>query len=67
MKVSWYKNKTLPALGTAGNGRKRRASGRVEIKVVDSFTFTMTIMGVQMSDAGLYQVEVLSIRYTFLD
>jgi hypothetical protein len=63
MKVSWYKNKTLPALGTSGSGRKRRqASGRVQVKIVNSTTFSLTIMGMQMTDAGLYQVEVLSIR-----
>jgi hypothetical protein len=54
MKVMWFKDKLRTEL---------QSSSHIKIEMVDSMTFCLTIYGAEISDAGLYQVEVVSIRF----
>jgi hypothetical protein len=55
MKVKWFKGDV-----------ELHGSTHLSIMIVDSMTFTLTIYGADMSDAGIYKVQIVSIRYHLL-
>jgi hypothetical protein len=54
LKVKWYKNKSRTEI---------QESAHFHMKIVDELTFTLTIVGAEMDDAGFYLVEVITIRF----